>query len=580
MNKINTPKSFVLFFLKGFEAKYALLMLMIVIIGIVPSIDSIILKNIINILENHDHKTFSILFKWAIFYAIWNETINITYRLYDYIYLCLFPQLKGKVIKYFYDYIQKQSHTFFQQQLAGNLSDRILEAARAFEDFLHGASDKIVKKLIAIMGALITTCYINKFFAGIFAIWIIIVYTISFFVSPIIKKFSRNLAASRSEIGGKIIDCIHNILSVRMFNGYDQELLYLEKPVQNFITSDIALHKSMLIIRYFLGLASSAAVFGVMYYLSKLYSHNQITIGDFVLVLYLCHTISKEIWELTEEAGDVFENYGAFEQFTRLLSSYIVQDIKDAKELKISNCEIIFEKVSFHYGTNPLFIDQSVVIPGKQKVALIGKSGSGKTSFISLITRLHDLHRGQIFIDGQDISHVTQSSLRNAISFIPQEPTLFQRSIKDNIRYGKPDATDEEIIDAAQKAHIHEAIIYMPDGYETMCSEKGQNLSGGQKQRIIIARAILKKAPILILDEATSSLDPITEKLIRQSLNFLMQDKTVILIAHKLSSVVSMDRILVFKKGKIIQDGKHEDLIKQEGLYQNLWTSHTEDLIL
>lgn len=580
MNKINTPKSFILFFLKGYEVKYSLLIFMIVIIGIVPSIDSIILKNIINILENYNHKTFSILFKWMILYAIWNEIINVTYRLYDYIYLCLFPQLKGRVIKYFYDYIQRQSHVFFQEQLAGNLSDRILEAARAFEDFLHGASDKIVKKIIVIIGALATTCYVNKVFAGIFSIWIIIIFIISFFLSPIIKKFSRILAASRSEIGGKIIDCINNILSIRMFNGYDQELLYLDKPVKSFIASDIALHKSMLIIRYLLGLTSTFAVFGVMYYLSKLYANHRITIGDFVLVLYLCHTISKEIWELTEEAGDVLENYGAFEQSTKLLTSYMVEDLEGAKKLQITNSEIIFEQVSFHYGISPLFIDQSVIIKGKQKVALIGKSGSGKTSFINLITRLHDVHRGQIFIDGQDISQVTQKSLRNAISFIPQESTLFQRSIKDNIRYGKPDATDKEIIDAAQKAHIHEAIMSMPNGYNTMCSEKGQNLSGGQKQRIVIARAILKNAPILILDEATSSLDVITEKFIRQSLDFLMQDKTVILVAHKLSTVVSMDRILVFKKGKIIQDGKHEDLIKQEGLYQKLWTSHTEDLIL
>jgi len=365
-----------------------------------------------------------------------------------------------------------------------------------------------------------------------------------------------------------------------MFNGHNCELRYLDLSIQKFIASDIRLQKIMLVIRYVLGLASSISTFGVMYYLSKLRSGDLITIGDFVLVLYLCNMISKEIWDLSEEVGEVFENYGAFEQSRLLLSPYHVQDIPLAKDLEVKGGEIIFQKVNFNYESKVLFSDLSLVIKAKEKVALIGRSGSGKTSFVNLVSRLHELNRGQIFIDRHDISKVTQESLRQAISFIPQEPTLFQRSIRENILYGKLDATDEEIFDAAKKAHIHDIIMSMPQGYETMCREKGQNLSGGQKQRIVIARAILKNAPILILDEATSNLDAITEKSIRQSLTFLMQDKTVLLIAHKLSTAVSMDRVLVFNKGQIVQDGKHEDLIKIEGPYQKLWTSHVEDLIL
>lgn len=253
----------------------------------------------------------------------------------------------------------------------------------------------------------------------------------------------------------------------------------------------------------------------------------------------------------------------------------IPHDIKDksnASQLVVTQGRIEFSKVKFHYqGGYSLFQNKSVTIEPGQKVGLVGYSGSGKSTFVNLILRLYEVVDGQILIDGQNLAEVTQESLRQAIAMIPQDPTLFHRSLMDNIRYGRTDATDEEVILASRKAHAHEFISLLPEGYKTLVGERGVKLSGGQRQRIAIARAILKNAPILMLDEATSQLDSITESNIQESLWDLMQGKTTLIVAHRLSTLLHMDRILVFDKGHIIEDGTHTELLNRGGLYKTLW---------
>jgi len=234
--------------------------------------------------------------------------------------------------------------------------------------------------------------------------------------------------------------------------------------------------------------------------------------------------------------------------------------------------QITFDHVKFHYkGTEPLFQDKSIEIKAGQKVGLVGYSGGGKSTFVHLILRLYDVTDGTILIDGQNIKSVTQDSLRENIAMIPQDPSLFHRSLIENIRYGRIDATDAEVVEAAAKAHAHEFIERLPQGYDSLVGERGVKLSGGQRQRIAIARAILKNAPILILDEATSQLDSVTENLIQDSLWELMQNKTTVVIAHRLSILLHMDHILVFDKGKIVEDGTHSKLLAKGRLYKNLW---------
>jgi ATP-binding cassette subfamily B protein len=234
--------------------------------------------------------------------------------------------------------------------------------------------------------------------------------------------------------------------------------------------------------------------------------------------------------------------------------------------------EISFKNVQFHYkGATPLFESMNITIHAGQKVDLVGYSGSGKTSFVNLILRLFDINGGQILIDNQDISKVTQDSLRENIGMIPQDPSLFHRSLAENIRYGKPHASDVEVIDAAKRAHAHEFIEKLPNGYESLVGERGVKLSGGQRKRVAIARAILKNAPILILDEATSQLDSVNENYIQKSLHELMAGKTTIVIAHRLSTLLHMDRILVFDAEKIVEDGTHGELLAKSSLYKTLW---------
>jgi ATP-binding cassette subfamily B protein len=246
----------------------------------------------------------------------------------------------------------------------------------------------------------------------------------------------------------------------------------------------------------------------------------------------------------------------------------------NGRVLHCTTGHITFDKVKFHYkDTKPLFENKSIEIEAGQKVGLVGYSGGGKSTFVHLILRLYDVTHGSILIDGQDIKSVSQDSLRENIAMIPQDPSLFHRSLRENIRYGRIDATDEEVMEAAKKAHAHEFIEKLPQGYDALVGERGVKLSGGQRQRIAIARAILKNAPILIMDEATSQLDSLTEALIQESLWQLMEHKTTLVIAHRLSTLLHMDRILVFDQGKIVEDGNHNDLLSKGGLYKNLWNA-------
>ncbi len=247
-------------------------------------------------------------------------------------------------------------------------------------------------------------------------------------------------------------------------------------------------------------------------------------------------------------------------------------DQANAVPLSVSRGRNHFKDVTFRYkDQNELFKDKNIVLRSHDKIGLVGFSGSGKTTFINLILRNYNIESGTILIDGQDISKVTQESLREKISMIPQEPALFHRTLMENIRYGRLDATDEEVMEAANKARCHDFIMKFPDGYRTQVGERGAKLSGGQRQRIAIARAILKNAPILILDEATSALDSVTEKEIQEGLDIAMRAQTVIVIAHRLSTLSGMDRILVFHEGKIVEDGTHKELIKTNGHYKKLW---------
>ena len=304
-----------------------------------------------------------------------------------------------------------------------------------------------------------------------------------------------------------------------------------------------------------------------------MYSRGLVTVGDFVLILTISISIFQAIWFLSNQFVQFSEELGKCSQaLTIITEPHAIVDVAHAKDLIVKSGKIEFHDVTFRYENhNKIFENTNVIIEAKQKVGLVGFSGSGKSSFVYLILRFFDIKSGQILIDNEDISQITRDSLRAQISMIPQDTSLFHRSLMENIRYGDIKASDEAVIAASKKAHCHEFICELPEGYDALVGERGIKLSGGQRQRIAIARAIIKDAPILILDEATSALDSVTERHIQRSLEFLMAGRTTIIIAHRLSTLSKMDRILVFDQGRIIEDGDHQALLRSQGHYAKMW---------
>ncbi len=303
------------------------------------------------------------------------------------------------------------------------------------------------------------------------------------------------------------------------------------------------------------------------------YKHGIIDLGDLIFIFQGGVNITMITWTAGLELPRFFQEIGVCQQAMTLVQTPIhIVDKAEAKSIVIDKGEIVFENVTFRYErNNNIFENQSVVIKPGQKVGLVGFSGGGKTTFVNLILRYYDINSGRILIDSQDISEVTQDSLREQIVMIPQEPLLFHRSLMENIRYGNIEATDEEVIEASKKAHCHEFIQKLKDNYHTVVGERGLKISGGQRQRIAIARAMLKKSRILIMDEATSALDSITESYIQETIEEMSKDRTTLIIAHRLSTLADMDRILVFKDGHIVEDGTHDELYELNGGYRELW---------
>lgn len=304
-----------------------------------------------------------------------------------------------------------------------------------------------------------------------------------------------------------------------------------------------------------------------------MYQNNQVSVGDFSFIISLSISIFYNLWYLASQFVTFAEEAGKCKQALSIMEMpHEIVDKKEAKPLVVKEGQIEFHDVTFHYHEGArLFKNKNIVIPARQKVGLVGFSGSVKSTFVNLILRLFDVESGEIRIDGQDIAEVTQNSLREQITMIPQDTTLFHRSLLENIRYGCVTASDEDVITASKMAHCHEFLSQLQEGYGALVGERGIKLSGGQHQRIAVARAMLKNAPILILDEATSALDSVTEKYIQDGLHTLMQNKTTIVIAHRLSTLSQMDRILVFNAGCIIEEGTHEELIQANGHYVHMW---------
>lgn len=499
-----------------------------------------------------------------------------TFRIWQLICRDMVPKLKANIVNELGRNLLDQSHTFYQNNFAGSLSNKVNDVSLGVAQVVLITMDSFVGNVLALIVASGLLLWVNPLLAFIFIAWMILFLWGSWHYAKQAHSLSDKTSELRSKMTGTLVDILSNMSAVRFFGNQRLEQSRIRENTHGIMTAERAFEWVLFKLFSFQGVSFAIMQSITLWVLVVLRSHNLITIGDFALSLTINIYIVDNLWTIGERFTEFSEQLGKISQGLRLtMDRPQLEDAPNAPPLKIEGGSIRFDHVVFSYGEKdqPLFADLDITIPAGKKLGLVGYSGSGKTSFVNLILRLFDVDEGAILIDGQNIAEVQQNSLRNAISFIPQDPTLFHRSILENISYAKPEATRDEIIAAAKAAHADEFISALPAGYDSMVGERGIKLSGGQRQRIAIARAILKNAPILILDEATSALDSVTEELIQDSLSALMQHRTTLVVAHRLSTLLHMDEIVVFHQGSILEMGRHEALLQQQGAYARLWES-------
>lgn len=488
-------------------------------------------------------------------------------------------------------YLLRQSVSFYQNDFAGRIATKVMQTSLAVRETVMKLLDVLVYVLVYFSAMVFFVADADWRLMIPMLVWLVCYIALQLYFVPRLKQVSTAQADARSEMTGRIVDSYTNINTIKLFSHTRREEDYAResmevflKPVYRQMRLATGLSVSVQSLNYLL-------VFAVAALSLYLWSASAITVGAIAIAVSLALRLNGMAQWIMWEVSSLFENIGTVaDGITTLSQPASVQDKADAQELKVSQGEIRFANVSFNYGKAvnqlqaPVINQLQLTIKPGEKIGLVGRSGAGKSTLVNLLLRFYDVEQGQILIDGQDISQVTQESLRRQIAMVTQDTSLLHRSVRDNISYGKPDATEQELLTAAEQA---EASLFIHDltdpkgntGLDAQVGERGVKLSGGQRQRIAIARVLLKNAPILILDEATSALDSEVEAAIQASLNKLMANKTVIAIAHRLSTIAQMDRLIVLDQGNIVEQGTHAELVAAGGIYAQLWAHQTGGFI-
>ncbi|MBY6195855.1 ABC transporter ATP-binding protein [Vibrio hangzhouensis] len=483
-------------------------------------------------------------------------------------------------------YLLKQSLSFYQDDFAGRVATKVMQTALAVRETVMKTADVFIYVSVYFTSMLVILAQADLRLMLPMLFWLFAYIGIQVYFVPKLKKVASEQADARSLMTGRIVDSYTNISTVKLFSHSRRETEYAEEGMEGFLDT---VHRQMRLVTGFdvaVQLANYVLLFSIAGISIYLWMDSAITVGAIAIAISLALRINGMSMWIMWEVGALFENMGTVVDGIKTLSKPIaIKDEPDAQPIVVDQGGIEFDDVSFHYGENKGVISHlNLNIKPGEKVGLVGRSGAGKSTLVNLLLRFHDVEGGNIRIDGQSISAVTQDSLRSKIGMVTQDTSLLHRSIRDNILYGKPDASEEELRAATQQAHAHEFIETLTDpfgnvGYDAQVGERGVKLSGGQRQRIAISRVLLKNAPILILDEATSALDSEVEAAIQESLNELMEGKTVIAIAHRLSTIAAMDRLIVLDKGEVVEEGTHQELITQGGIYAQLWAHQTGGFI-
>ncbi len=493
------------------------------------------------------------------------------FRARDFLLARAIPKLEADIRMAMFDHIQQHSPKYFNEHFAGSLSNKISDMTTQVTLLLQNMMI-FVPAVVSCIVSIIFFYEVSPLFAKILGGWILLHLSICFAFTKKCSDNSNIHGEARSSLAGKIVDSLTNNFTVNLFFRFrfEKSQIATYQNEERFKNYNARRYVAWMFLSLsILYLAGAAILFT---YMVMSWMQSIITTGEIIQIFNTTWNVMMMLWFAGEVIPQFFQSVGIASQ--ALFVMHDPQDVLDkpnVNALGVKQGEIIFENVSFRYGEKQLFQNKAVHIKAGEKVGLVGYSGAGKSTFVNLILRFYPVEKGRILIDGQDIADVTLESLRSQVTLIPQDPLLFHRSLEDNIRYGRINASKEEVIQAAKLAHCDEFIQRSPQGYGSLVGERGTKLSGGERQRIAIARAMLSGAPILILDEATSALDSVTESYIQDSLEKLMQNRTTLVIAHRLSTLAKMDRILVFDHGKIVEQGSHHDLLESRGHYARMW---------
>jgi ATP-binding cassette, subfamily B, bacterial len=551
------------------------------IYALAEGISPFLYKQFINNLIGYDFSKYKMLIGILILILSARTIRSISYRSKDYLTNFFEPRVMDDLSNTCFDLMHQNSYSFFSGNFVGSLVNKVKKMERGFEIITDRIVDDFLRTFLAITLAVALLSYTHLILGMAVLVWCALYTALIYWFSLYKLKYDLKKSELDTKITAQLADTITNNTNIKLFSNFEKE----KKAFHEITEEHFKIRRFSWDLMTYLEILQSTLMLiieGVMMYLAlRFWKAGSLSVGDFTLIQLYLISIFDRLWGMGKQVRTYYEALADANEMTEIiLQPREINDIPTAKALKLTKGKIEFKNVDFRYHKNAGVLKKfNLEIGAGERVALIGPSGGGKSTIVKLLMRFHDVLGGKILIDGQDISKVTQDSLRENLSLVPQDPILFHRSLMENIRYSKNDASDEEVIAAAKAAHAHEFISRSAQGYNTFVGERGIKLSGGERQRVAIARAILKNAPILVLDEATSSLDSESEHYIQDALKNLMatgggdgHGKTVIVIAHRLSTIMQMDRIIVLENGAITEQGKHEELIKAEqGTYQKLW---------
>ncbi|TEW54708.1 ABC transporter ATP-binding protein [Psychromonas sp. RZ22] len=479
-------------------------------------------------------------------------------------------------------YLLKQSVGFFHRDFAGRVATKVMQSALAVRETVMKLLDVLVYISVYFVSMLWMMGQSDLLLMLPIAIWLVSYILIQFYFVPKMKRIATEQADARSVMTGRIVDTYTNITTVKLFAHSQREMEYVETSFKRFLKTVYKQMRMVTCLLLSVDTINYLLLISIATLSVTLWLDSAVTVGVIAVAISIALRVQGMSKWIMWEVSALFENIGTVVDSMNTISNDVeIKDVVDAKPLMVSQGAIHFNQVSFNYNSEKaIFAGLELAIKPGEKIGLVGRSGAGKSSLVNLLLRFHDVYSGCISIDEQNIAAVPQESLRKQIGMITQDTSLLHRSIRENILYGDPEASEEALIEAAKQAHAYDFICELKDehgnvGFDVEVGERGVKLSGGQRQRIAIARVLLKNAPILIMDEATSALDSEVESAIQENLELLMEGKTVIAIAHRLSTIAAMDRLIVMEEGKIVEQGAHHELLDKNGIYAQLWAYQT-----